>query len=690
MPPLHRMPIAYLALLIAAAAFGLTRLKTGGLSEDQTTAPRPVATGEPREASPSIPSAAMVTETGTEAPDPILRTAEGLRRKVLIKDLGVVARSAPVGGVPVGEPQDYFSIHYVLSDPPPGGGWIEIGDRDGHSLGWLPADAVLEWDTRLMARPAPRNGRPPLVLYREARCLLEALGGRTCPEHHENCPIEGEEPADSGSDPSALGMPILTTRSILLPDGTERTIFEVASLVRDRVPIAVPEEPPPDLVPWLKQVDVAFVIDTTASMQAAIDGVRRLAETLIADASQRYRDVTLRFALIEYRDATPAFAYAVRRVTDFTDPRSFRQALEAIAASERGDGSIDETVLDGVEVALPDHRGRERLRWPVGRAGDLATKLIVLIGDSPDHDRKLTRARLLAERARAAKVTIASVAIDRDGFLQGDEQTRYRDQWEALAQESYRPPSKASGFAEPIAPLTVNLGEGAGAIVKQLGALLDDRVKQARELAALAAAEAEGRLLQYTDSRGLTMEQIAPVLADLHRGEEEPRARRDPRLEGHVAPSVRRGWIAKQQAGRPLVEVEILLSREELDAIIRELTQLQRAVQGNARDLRDLLRIGTAAATGEVTFLGRDRGEETLAEYLRRRRGLPPARPGSLLRRSQSDLLQVDNLFRAAIVRRLQASIAQLVEWRNAPVWTDPRRTTPDRMAPVPYAALDF
>ncbi len=688
MPPLHRMPIAYLALLLGGLAFGLSRLRTDPRPAD-VASPSPIRScEEPHSPLPTAPPA--IAEPAEASPDPILRTPEGLRRKVLVRQLGIVARNAPAGGWVVGEPLDYFSIHYVLSDPPTGLDRFQIGDREGHSLGWVPRGAVLEWDTRLMARPTPRPGRPPLVLYREPGCLLEALGTRVCPEHGGSCPVEGEETSEATVEVAALGMPILETQSIPQPDGSSRTIYRVASLVRDQAPVVVPKEPPPDLVPWLKRLDVAFVIDTTASMQGAIEGVRRLAEKLIEDASERYRDVTLRLALIEYRDATPEFAYAVRRVTDFADPRSFRQALEGLAAADRGDGSIDESVLDGLEAALPDARGLERLRWPTGRAGELATRLVVLIGDSPDHAHDLTRSRQLAARARTSKVTIATVAINRPGFLRGDERDRYFDQWNTLALESYRPTSAASGFAQPIGPLRLQLGEGPGAIVAQLGSLLEDRVKQAREMAALAAAEARGRLKQYTDSRGLTMEQVAPVLADLHRSDTTPQARGDLRLEGHVAPSVRRGWIAERQGRMAMVEVEILMSRQELDAIIQELTQLQRAVQGDSRDLRDLLRIGTAAAAGEVTFLGQDRGEETIGEHLRRRRGLPPARPGSLLSRRQSDLLQADDLFRAALIRRLKASIATLVQRRNAPFWKDPQRTTPDGMAPVPYAPLDF
>ena len=83
------------------------------------------------------------------------------------------------------------------------------------------------------------------------------------------------EPRADGStaEGPTLGLPILTTRTV---EG--RVIHEVASLVKDRASELIrPTEPPPDLRPYLRVVDIAFAIDTTASMQDPIDAARQLA-----------------------------------------------------------------------------------------------------------------------------------------------------------------------------------------------------------------------------------------------------------------------------------------------------------------------------------------------------------------------------------------------------------------------------
>jgi hypothetical protein len=681
MPALYRMPVFYLLVLVGLVAYGF-----GVGFAPRVTVPVVESSEEP------LPPIRVATEEDDRpTPDGILRTADGLRRKVVVKDLAVICRSDPSGGRVVGKPLDYFAIRYIYNEEPAGQlERFQVGPMGGPPQGWVPASAVLEWDTRLMARPTPRAGRPPLMIYRDESCLVNSLAGQICARHGGRCPLEGEEPAEGSSDPGdgpPLGFPILSSKSV-----NGRVIHEVASLVKDKASAPIlPTEPPPDLRPYLKVVYVALVIDTTASMQSTIDAARRLASDLVASASRRFSDIRLKFALVEYRDASRIYGFKARTVTGFTSPEGFLASLNRTNAATKGDGSVDESVFDGLSLALPFTAGDpplEHVDWPTGRAGELATKLLVLLGDAPDHARDIDRARALASRAKASGITIATVAIDRPGSLSRDEQARYGEQWRTLAEESYRSLDKSTGFAKPVEPITASLQEG-GRIAERLQELIDDRVEHARTIAGLAAAEAEGRLGEYVNSQGLTLDRVAPVLVDLHRGDAAKVARPDPRFDGRKAPSVRKGWIAESIEGKAMVAVEILMSSDELQALIGELTQLQQAASGTARDLSELIQIGTAAASGETSFLAADRGSRTFAEHLRRRQGLPPSRPGSLLARNQADLLHSDDLTLAALDARLRASLLTLTKRLQAPDWKDPRRTI-DGMALVPFEAIDF
>lgn len=685
------MPVFYLAVLLVGGVVGIRQWLT----------PASLSSARPDVASVAQPPSKPRVSAPVDAPQPpskpaeddgILRTADGLRRKVLVKDLDVVCRDEPVGGSPVGPPLDYFSIRFVYGESPPDAPtMVRIGPRGGPPQGWIPRDSVLEWDTRLMARPTPREGRPPIVIYAEEPCLIEALGDRKCSRHPEGCPTEGEE-GNSGSGVPTLGMPILRSREVQPASGPACTIFEVASLVRDQAPRILPAAPTADLLPLLRRVEVAFAIDTTASMKDTIDSARRLAEQLVSDASTRHRDVTLRLGLVEYRDKSPAFGFSRRIVTHFTDPSRFLAALATLEAAKRGDGSIEESVYDGIDMALPpspgEPAGTSHLDWSSGRPGELATKILVLLGDAPDRDRDLEHARALAGRAKEAGITLATITLDRPGALSKEEQARYQAQWKELAGGSFLPLDKASGFTERVAPVFSSLKD-AGQLVPLLQVIIDDRIEYARGLAALAAAEAEGRLSDYVNSQGLTLDRVAPVLVDLHRGESAEAPRPDPRFNGRKAPSVRKGWIAETRGEKPQVSVEILMSRDELGQLIGELSQLQQATQGTAREIGDLLRIGNAAMTGESGFLASDRGLGTFADHLRQRREFPPARADSLFRRTQTDLLRSDELYRAALDARLGSSLAELLRLRGSPDWDDPKRTI-EGMALVPYRLFDY
>jgi hypothetical protein len=693
MPPLYRMPVFYVAALVLGAAIGL------GSWVRARPAASPGAVAQPKAREARDPSESpRAAPADPPVSDGILRTADGLRRKVVVRDLDVVCRTAPEEVRPTGAPLDYFAIRYVYGEAPADHPTMfQVGLRDGTPQGWVSTASVLEWDTRLMARPTPRTGRPALLVYRDESCLLDVLAGRLCPRHQGRCPTEGEEAAEAATPPdsqrTALGMPILQARAIPEPDGSTRTIFEVASLVRDAsAPAPPPAQPPADLLPALRQVYVAFVIDTTASMQATIDATRRLAARLADDTARHEVDIQLQLAVVEYRDTSPLFGFTTR-LAPFNNPRGFHAALSRLSAAKRGDGTVDEAVLDGVAAALPAAPGEvagpfDHLSWPTGRTGDLATKLLVLLGDAPDHARDAVRAAALADRARRAGITIATVALDRPGTLSRAEEARFREQWRTLAEGSFHPLDKSSGFTRPVAPSVLRLDQ-AQELEPLLQALIDDRIAHARNLAALAAAQAESRLTEYVTSQGLTLAQVAPVLVDLHRGEPVPAPRPDPRARGRKAPSLRRGWIAERKDGMPLITVEMLMTRPELGVLIDELTQLQQAAQGTASELTDLLRIGTAAASGETAFLAADRGGQTFADHLRRRQGLPPARPDSLLHRSQTDLLQADDLYRQALDAHLASALAALIRRYHDLDWSDPRRTI-EGMGLVSYALIDF
>jgi len=297
---------------------------------------------------------------------------------------------------------------------------------------------------------------------------------------------------------------------------------------------------------------------------------------------------------------------------------------------------------NGVNLALPGTPGG--LDWPTGRTGELATKLIVLLGDSPDHAHDLDRATALAASARAAGISIAAVRLDRPGSLALDERSRLEAQWQTLAEGAYRPREGASQFSRALLPLSIR-AEGAASLAPRLQSLVEDRVERAKGLAELAAAEDEGRLDDYLQSRGITRAQAAPVFDELRRGDPAP-------MRTHRrTPSLKSGWLAERIGDTPFVTVEVLLARDEVDALIRILSQ-------RPRDPGELRAIVNAAVAGELDHLAIDLQALSVADQLRRSRGFPASHAHG-----------------PDMETRLKSALEGLTKRRDSISWSDPRET---------------
>jgi hypothetical protein len=648
-PALYRMPVFYLTLAIV----GMTLYASGALT------PRREAVFVPSRAEPPIPDVSTSVVSRPESPtpgppavrvsDPILRDADWLRRKVVVTGRSVAPRTSPTGD-PTGTVLAPFSIRFVYGETPT---MLQVGPASTGPEGWIFRSDVSEWDTRLVARPTARSNRPAIEIYGEQSCLVSALSARICPKHGGRCPSEIENGGADGPEPR-FGWPILRFATIAGNDGSPRRIDEVVPLVSELVPTETERLAP--LRPALRQVYVAFVIDTTFSMKPTIDAARSLATRLAAAVSKQFGDVTLHLGLVEYRDDAPGLGFRARVATPFTDAAGFRAVINSLEAAFREDMTSGESVFDGVSLALPGSPGR--LDWPSGRAGELATKLVVLLGDSPDHAVDLDRARALAARARAAGISIASMALDRPDSLTAADHARLESQWNALAEGAYRPLDRARKFASPLPPLSIRVDEAAS-LATRLQALIEDRVERARSLAELAAAEDDGRLDEYLQSRGLTVAQATPILDDLRRGDPVPKRTR------RRVPTLRSGWLAERIGETEFVAVNVLLSRDEIETLIARLS----TSTGDPDDLRAIV---VAASAGELDFLTEDLRTLTPEDRRKRRAAFPARRT-----------LPVD------LNVRVRAAIDGLARWRDSTNWPEPSQAA-DARTTIPFTLLDF
>ena len=138
MPPLYRIPIAYLLLAATVGAGFLLRAVAERTLATASPEPAAASTIGPKSPAVSAPPSPPEPDPALPAPDGVLRTPEGLRRKVLVKDLDLVPRTEPIGGLPASKRLDYFDIRFVYDERAENGSrMLRVGPQGGPPDGWV-------------------------------------------------------------------------------------------------------------------------------------------------------------------------------------------------------------------------------------------------------------------------------------------------------------------------------------------------------------------------------------------------------------------------------------------------------------------------------------------------------------------------------------------------------------------------
>ena len=166
-----------------------------------------------------------------------------------------------------------------------------------------------------------------------------------------------------------------------------------------------PPKPPQALVPSVArpQVDVVFVLDTTGSMSALIDGAKRKIWEIARFIAQGQPAPDLRIGLVAYRDVGDEYVTKFFDLSDDLD--GVYQNLSAFHAG--GGGDTPEHVAKALHDAI------FRASWSSNRN---ALKLVYLVGDAPPHTdyNDGFNHRAVAEQARARGIRINTVRCGSD------------------------------------------------------------------------------------------------------------------------------------------------------------------------------------------------------------------------------------------------------------------------------------
>lgn len=305
----------------------------------------------------------------------LMEGKQTLYQRVLSRP-GAELRAAPERTAePVLAPTPFEIFHVFERRQIEGAEWLALARPfSGPIEGWAPATDLVDWRQTIVAAFANPAGRGPSLFFRDRDSLLDLLesefllpeaeelrrqaGARSLPEHSPVIAIEPDEHIDIAEQFYIL--PILEADEAWLDSGYISTVLRVASVPLSEAPASAPGEVR-EAERTLEEfrVGIAFVIDTTLSMDPYIERTVSAVERLVARLEDSDAGARASVALIGFRDSTEVadLEYLTRLYSDFVPLSEGDRFLErarrmrATTVSSRGfteDGFAG--VLDAIEM----------------------------------------------------------------------------------------------------------------------------------------------------------------------------------------------------------------------------------------------------------------------------------------------------------------------------------------------------
>jgi hypothetical protein len=277
-----------------------------------------------------------------------------------------------------GQPLAGFEVLYVFNRAT---GWVQVGrSAQGQPFGWVKEEATILWYHAMVVEFDKPEGRDKVVFLRDEADALtlihdpdpaaRARALAAAAQAHDPGPVVAVEP-DGYADIQHRFylMPVLHAELQDLESGSLRLV-EIAAATEAPPPPPPAPRPPP-------HVGVMFVVDTTVSMQPAIDAVRKTIRNVVAQVRASPQAASFRFGIVTYRDSladTPGLEYTTRVYATPDFDRPFDAVLDHIAdiAEARvSSNGFDEDPVAGLKTAI------EAVAW-----SKLDLGYLVLITDS--------------------------------------------------------------------------------------------------------------------------------------------------------------------------------------------------------------------------------------------------------------------------------------------------------------------
>jgi len=474
-----------------------------------------------------------------------------------------------------------FTSFYVYARGDHGGTqWIEVGtDRHGTRTGWLPAASTLEWNHGLTAAFRNLKGHDRVLLFKDRDSLRQLVRERDLTAY-EGLYQEAQQEVLSPNSPVVAIQPPgfidIQENFYILPIRQHEDIYlqsEQARLLQvSSVPLGTAQA---------YTAGLAFVIDSTLSMDPYIERTREAVKTIYDTLGDAYLLGDVNFGLVAFRDNlswTPGLRYLVRTYVDLEqgrDAASFLSRVNSLQASAISSQDFIEDAYSGVKQAI------EAMDWSAYEA-----RYIVLITDAGarDADDPLSGTGMGSERLRKLAQD-KGIAIFVLHLLTPATMANH-----VTAAGQYRALADFPGIG------SLYYGVPTGNVDK-FGEALDALAGQITEQVRLAATNQRPATPVATS----TDAQLAELQAKVAKHGYALRMKYLQKTEGGQVPTVFDAWLLDRDFRKPeraAVDVRVLLTRDQLSDLHDVLAAvLERAEEGMLSPQTFLEELQSLAAT---------------------------------------------------------------------------------------------
>ena len=498
-----------------------------------------------------------------------------------------------------------FTVFYVYTQKSHRGErWLEVGKslQQGPE-GWIHSADAEDWRSMLVMQFPQRVNRKRVLFFEDASDLERIItsfgrakqvaglykgleSGRPDSEL-----LIAAEPADSiASDERPYLMPILDWKSnVALETGDIATLVQVAGLNAQggetpSGPIAPDGEgPEPPLVRDLN-LGIAFVIDTTISMEAYIRTARDIVISFVQELNTAELGDYVDFALVGYRDSIKPDArigYTSRIYHDFDGAKDIvglMSNLNAVETSPISTKDWREDAFEGLRLAI------EGLSW----ASDTEAQVVILITDAGARSGKDPMAANQAydvlnvlDDAKRSGITIIPIHLLTPEAAKNDDLNRAIWQYQSVSANAegsnYLPMELGDEnlYRLQLEAMTTNLREQVEKLSRNepITPVSDDNIlpSSARDL--LKAFASDGEPLA-SDKKANRVPRLAAIIQN-----ELFRAQLDylGRVRGTAFPAFYRAWASDLDISQPryqALDVRVFLTRNQLNELAEALDHL--------------------------------------------------------------------------------------------------------------------